>query len=183
MDRAQALDLMESKIENINLRRHMLATEAVMRALASKLGRDEELWGQTGLLHDIDLDEVGEDASRHALTAAEWLEGQLPDESLQAIRAHNGEILGIARETELEHALAAAETLTGLVVASCLVLPSKRIADLKVKSVRKRMKEPRFAAGANRDIIREGEKLGLELAEFIEIGVEAMRAIGSELGL
>ncbi|MBN2496443.1 MAG: HDIG domain-containing protein [Deltaproteobacteria bacterium] len=181
--RDEALALMESKIANENLRRHMLATEAIMRALASKLGQDEDLWGLTGLLHDIDLEEVGDDAGRHAALAAEWLEGQLPAEALQAIRSHNGEQLGIERRAVLDHALAAAENLTGLVVAATLVLPGKRIADLKAKSVRKRMKEPRFAAGANRDIIREAEQVGLELAEFIEIGVEAMRGVGPELGL
>ncbi len=183
ISREEALALVEEKIKNVNLRRHMLATEAVMRALAGRLGRDADLWGLTGLLHDIDLEQIDHDPKRHAATAAEWLEGKLPPEALVAIRAHNGEQLGIERIQELEHALAAAETLTGLVVATTLVLPSKKIADLKAKSVRKRMKEPRFAAGVNRDIIREGEKLGLELSEFIELGVEAMRAIGAEIGL
>lgn len=183
IDRERALALLESKVEQINLRRHMLATEAVMRGLARRLGRDEELWGLTGLLHDIDLEAVDQDPKRHAATAAEWLAGELPAEALQAIRAHNGEQLGIARSSELDHALAAAESLTGLVVAACLVLPSKQIADLKTKSVRKRFKEPRFAAGANRAIIDECSQLGLERAEMIEIGVEAMRGIGDEIGL
>jgi uncharacterized protein len=183
ISRDDALALVQDKIQNVNLRRHMLATESVMRALARRLDRDEELWGQTGLLHDIDLEEIQQDPARHAQTAAGWLEGKLPPEALQAIRAHNGEALGIERKEELDHALAAAETLTGLVVATTLVLPNKKISDLKAKSVRKRMKEPRFAASVNRDIIREGELLGLELSEFIELGVEAMRAIGSDIGL
>ena len=183
ISREEALTLVEGKISNINLRRHMLATEAVMRALAGRLGKDQQLWGLTGLLHDIDLEEIDHDPKRHAATAAQWLAGKLPDEALAAVRAHNAEQLGIERSGELEHALAAAETLTGLVVATTLVLPSKKIADLKAKSVRKRMKEPRFAAGVNRDIIRESEKLGLELSEFIEIGVEAMRSIAAEIGL
>lgn len=181
--RDQAVELLESKIQNEHLRRHMLATEAILRALAAKLGQDADLWGLTGLLHDIDLEDVGEDPKQHAATAADWLADELPDEALQAIRAHNGENLGLQRTSQLDHALAAAENLTGLVVAATLVLPSKKIAELKVKSVRKRFKEPRFAAGADRDIIREGERLGIELPEFIEIGVEAMRAIGPDLGL
>ncbi len=183
ISREEALVLVEEKISNVNLRRHMLASEAVMRSLAERLDQDVELWGLTGLLHDIDLEEIDHDPGRHAAVAAEWLDGKLPAEALSAVRAHNGEQLGIQRKSELEHALAASETLTGLVVATTLVLPSKKIADLKAKSVRKRMKEPRFAAGVNRDIIREGEKLGLELSEFIELGVEAMRAIGAEIGL
>ena len=183
LDREQAVRLMEDKIQNINLRRHMLATEAIMRALAHSLDRDEDLWGLTGLLHDIDLETVDQDPKLHAATAADWLDGDLPAEAIQAIRTHNGENLGLLRASELDHALAAAENLTGLVVAATLVLPSKKLAELKAKSVRKRMKEPRFAAGANRDIIRESDKLGLELAEFIDLGVESMRAIGDQLGL
>jgi putative nucleotidyltransferase with HDIG domain len=183
ISRDEAISLLESKIENINLRRHMLATESIMRALASRLDRDADLWGLTGLLHDIDLEEVDQDPKRHAAVGAEWLEGKLPGEAVQAVKAHNGEMLGIGRSSELEHALAAAETLTGLVVAATLVLPSKKLADLKVKSVRKRMKEPRFAAGVNREIIKECEKFGMEVPEFIELGVEAMRGIGPDLGL
>lgn len=181
--REQAWQLVQEKIKNTNLRRHMLASEVVMRALARRLGRDEQLWGVTGLLHDIDLEEVDNDMHRHAAVAAEWLTGKLPEEAVKAIHRHNAEGLGLQRESEFDHALAASETVTGLVVAAVLVLPSKKIADLKVKSVRKRMKEPRFAAGVNREIIRECEKLGVELDDFLELAVEAMRGIGAEIGL
>ncbi len=183
MDREQAWRLVCEKIQNTNLRRHMLASEAVMRAVARRLGRDENLWGLCGLLHDIDLEHVDNDMHRHAAVAAEWLEGKLPPEAVDAIRRHNAEGLGLERTTELDHALAASETITGLVVAAVLVLPSKKIADLKAKSVRKRMKEPRFAAGVNRDNIRECEKIGIELAEFVDLAVEAMREIGPDIGL
>lgn len=183
LSRGEAISLLEEKIENVNLRRHMLATESIMRSLASRLGQDAEFWGLTGLLHDIDLEEVDQDPKRHAAVGAEWLSGQLPEEAVCAVRAHNGEMLGIERSTELDHALAASETLTGLVVAATLVLPSKKLSDLKTKSVRKRMKEQRFAAGVNREIIRECEKIGLDVSEFIELGVEAMRGIGPDLGL
>jgi len=183
ISREEALQTVEQKVQNVNLRRHMLATEAVMRALAERLGRDTDLWGLTGLLHDIDLEEVDGDMHRHAAKAAEWLEGKLPEKALHAIRRHNAAGLGLERTEEFDHALAAAETLTGLVVATTLVLPSKKIADLKAKSVRKRMKEPRFAASVDRGIIRECERLGLELTEFIDLSVEAMRSIGPQLGL
>jgi len=181
--REEALQLLQEKIQNINTQRHMLATEAIMQALAKKLDQDQETWGLCGLLHDIDLEQVGGDMQKHAAVAAEWLQEKLPEEAVQAIRAHNGENLGIERETELEHALAAAETLTGLVVAATLVLPSKKLTDLKVKSVTKRMKEPRFAASVCRDTIRECEKINMELSEFVELGIGAMRNISTELGL
>lgn len=183
MDRDEALRIMESKVQNLNLRRHMLATEAVMRALARHLGEDEALWGITGLIHDIDLEQGGQDPSAHARLAAEWLEGKLPPEALAAIRAHNGERLQIERRTRFEHALAAAETVTGLVVAATLVLPAKKIAELKPQSVLKRMKEPRFAAGVNRDIVRECEQLPVPLADFVALAVEAMRPLAPALGL
>jgi putative nucleotidyltransferase with HDIG domain len=183
MERDEALRLMESKIGNLNLRRHMLATEAVMRALARRLGEDEALWGLAGLLHDIDLEQGGQDPAQHARLAAAWLEGQLPPEALDAIRSHNGERLGIERATRFAHALAAAETVTGLVVAATLVLPGKKIAELKPQSVLKRMKEPRFAAGVNRDIVRECEHLPVPLADFVSLAVEAMRPLGPALGL
>ena len=159
ISREEAVSLLESKVGNINLRRHMLATESIMRSLASRLQKDAELWGLTGLLHDIDLEEVDQDPKRHAAVGAEWLSGKLPEEAVAAVRAHNGEMLGVQRSSELDHALAAAEALTGLVVAATLVLPSKKLSDLKVKSVRKRMKEQRFAAGVNREIIKECEKI------------------------
>lgn len=179
----QADSLLEQKVQNINLRRHMMATEAVLRALAHKLGKDEELWGLTGLLHDLDLEAVDQDPMQHAEVAANWLTGKLPQVALQAIRAHNGENLNVKRESELDHALAAAENLTGLIVAATMVLPSKSLCDLKARSVRKRMKEPRFAAGANRDIINECSHLGLEIEEFIELGVMGMKSIAQKLGL
>lgn len=181
--RDQALMLMEEKIQNINLRRHMLATEAIMLKMAEKRGQDRELWGLIGLLHDIDLEDVDQDMNRHAAVAAEWLEGKLPAEGIDAVRAHNAEGLGLQRQADLDHALACSENLTGLIVAACLVLPSKKIADLKTKSVIKRMKEPRFAAGVNREVVKECEKVGLELSEFVELGIGAMRDIGSQLGL
>ncbi len=183
MARDAALQMMEAKIQNINLRRHMLASEAIMQKLAQKFGENPEKWGLVGLLHDIDLEEIEQDMSRHAAVAAQWLESDLPTDALDAIRKHNAEGLGLQRQTKLDHALACAESLTGLVVAACLVLPSKKIEDLKAKSVRKRMKEPRFAAGVNRDIVMECEKIGLELTEFIEIGIEAMQKIDFQLGL
>jgi putative nucleotidyltransferase with HDIG domain len=181
--REEAINLMETKTENINLRRHMLASEAIMRKLAARLEQDADLWGLCGLLHDIDLEAVEMDMQRHARLAVEWLEGKLPQDAIQSILRHNAEGLGLKRETVLDHALAAAENLTGLVVATTLVLPDKKIKDLKAKSVLKRMKEPRFAASVNREIIKECQQIGLELKEFVELGVEAMREIGAELGL
>ena len=155
-----------------------------MRAVAQRLGKDVELWGLTGLLHDIDLEITREDQSKHALVGADLLEKEgFPQEALQAIRAHNGERLGIQRQTEFEHALAASETITGLIVATSLVQPEKKIANVKVKSVTKRMKEKRFAENVNRDIIRECELFGIPVEDFVALSITAMQGIAVDLGL
>jgi uncharacterized protein len=184
IDRQRAWELLQQKVEAGNLRMHCLATEAIMRALAARLGKDQELWGLTGLLHDVDLEMTRGDQSRHALQGAELLAHEgFPAEALQAVRAHNGEVLGIARQSEFDHALACAETVTGLIVATALVQPEKKLASVQPKSVKKRMKEKRFAENVNRGIIMECEQLGIPLEDFIALSVEAMQRHAAELGL
>ena len=184
IDRTQALNLLNQHIQADNLRKHCLATEAIMRKTARRLGQDEELWGLTGLLHDLDLEITRDDQSKHALTGAEMLEKEgFPPEALQAVRAHNGEVLSIARQSDFDHALACSETITGLVVATALVQPDKKVASVKAKSVKKRMKEKRFAENVNREIILECEQIGIPIEEFIVLSLEAMRETVQELGL
>jgi len=184
INREQALTLLKKHTQAENLIKHCLATEAIMRSVAERLGSDKELWGLTGLLHDIDLEITRDNQSRHALVGAEILECEgFPLEVLQTIRAHNGERLGIQRQTEFEHALAASETITGLIVATALVQPEKKIASVKVKSVTKRMKEKRFAENVNRDIILECESIGIPLEDFVALSIEAMQGIADNLGL
>jgi putative nucleotidyltransferase with HDIG domain len=185
MDRSEAYALLTEKLAADNLIKHSLATEAIMRALARRFGEDEELWGMTGLLHDLDLEIVGDDMSTHAqVTADILLEAGFPQEGVQAVRMHNSEGLGLGERTSrFEHSLAAAETVTGLIVATALVLPSKSLADVKAKSVRKRMKETAFARGARREVIMECEEAGVPLDEFIDLSLEAMRGIAPEIGL
>lgn len=183
MDRAAALELLKEKVGEDYLIKHSLATEAIMRALAKKMGHDEDQWGIAGLLHDLDFSETKDDPKRHAALSAEWLDGKLDEESITAIKRHNAEELGLTRETDFDLALTAAETITGLVVATTLVYPDKKIASVKPKSVTKRMKQKAFAAKVNRDHIRLCEEFGIPLSEFAAISVEAMRGISDELGL
>jgi len=183
MDRAEAWQLLNERVEADNLLKHCLASEAVMRGLARKLGHDEELWGLTGLLHDLDYPETKDDPQRHGLYTVELLAGKLPEAALTAIKRHNAEALGLTRETTLDLALTAAETITGLVVATTLVYPDKKLTSVKPKSVTKRMKEKAFAANVNRDHILLCEKFGLPLPEFAALAVESMRQISDQLGL
>lgn len=185
MERTEALEMLHANLASENLRKHCYATEAVMRRLARELGEDEELWGTAGLLHDLDLEITDNDMSRHGEAAARLLEERgAPPEMVDAVRMHNAEGLGLgARSTALQHALAAGETVTGLIVAAALVRPDRKLAGVKVSSLRKRMKEKAFARGARREVIMECELVGLDLDRFLSLALEAMQEISERLGL
>jgi len=184
ISRARALELMQQNLPQESMQKHSLATEVVMRALARRLGRDENLWGIAGLLHDLDYNETKENMPRHGLVTEQILteQGVCP-EIIQAIKAHNADNLGFKRSTEFEHALACAECITGLVVATTLVYPDKKIAGVRPKSIIKRMKQKEFARSVNRDYIRECELIGVPLEDFAVLSLGAMAEIAVELGL
>jgi putative nucleotidyltransferase with HDIG domain len=184
MTRDEAEVLLKRYVKNERMLDHSYASEAVLRALADRLGRDAEKWGLAGLLHDIDIELVGGDLNRHGIGAEKILsEAGIEPEIVDAVTMHNETSSGKTRDKEFQHALAAGETVTGLIVATALVYPDKKIASVKVKSITKRMKEKAFAASVNRDTIRECETLGLTLDEFVEIALGAMRRIADRLGL
>ena len=183
MIRKEVLDSINENVENKNLVKHMLATEAILRALARRFGEDEEEWGFTGLLHDIDVELAGGDMSSHSKLGADLAKELGASEAMaHAILCHN-EAHGIPRETRLDKALFCVDPLTGLITAAALVRPDKKLAGLGAKSVIKRFKEKSFAAGANREQISLCSEIGLELGEFIELGLTAMQEISSDLGL
>ena len=183
MTRDDALASIEANVENRNLINHMLATEAIMRALARRLGEDEEVWGLTGLLHDIDVELTEGDMHSHSKLGADIArELDATEEMARAILCHN-EAHGVPCETLLEKALWCTDPLTGLIVAGALVRPDKKLARLTAQSLIKRFGEKRFAAGANREQIAQCQEIGLELEEFIALGLEAMQGIAEELGL
>ncbi len=183
LTREQALYLMRERLSNINLQKHTLAVEAIMRRLARHFGADEELWGLAGLLHDIDYEATKDEPARHSLVAADELAAMgLPPDVVQAVRVHN-HYHGIARQTEMDKALHAADPLSGLIVAAALVSPSKRLAAIDVPFIVNRFGEKSFARGADRDTIRCCSELGLELDEFVALALEAMQSISGDLGL
>jgi putative nucleotidyltransferase with HDIG domain len=184
MNRDEAVALLRSCVKSENLVKHCLATEAIMRALAQRLQADAELWALAGLLHDLDFEETKDAPAQHSLKTAQILEQHgFPAEFVKAVKAHNAEALGLQRETPLEFALAAAETITGLIVATALVQPDKKLASVKPDSVVKRMKKKDFARNVSRQIIMESEKIGLSLDEFAALSLGAMQGIAGELGL
>lgn len=180
MDREKALRLVEENLKTPNLRKHLLAVEACMRKLARHFGQDEELWGLTGLLHDLDYEYTKDKPEEHGLKTAEMLAGKVPPEVIEAIKAHAGKapVDGL-----MAQALFAVDPLTGLIVAAALMHPQRRLEALDETFVLNRFKEKGFARGANREQIRNCEKLGLSLQEFISLSLSAMKEIAEELGL
>ena len=181
--RDEALDLLKAHVQSENMLKHCLASEAVMRTIARRLGEDEEAWGLAGLLHDIDVEETQADPYTHGVYSEKILKGKVDDEVLDAIMMHNEMASGKERSTRFQHALAAGETITGLITATALVYPDKKVASVKTKSVTKRMKERAFAASVKRENIMECEKIGLPLHEFAELSLSAMCEISEQLGL
>ncbi len=183
MERLEAVALVEKNVKNKNLVSHMVAVEAVMGALARRLEQDEAVWRLAGLLHDLDYDETAKSPERHGLVSAEMLEELgLPDEIVQAVKAHNP-ALGVERSSLLDKALYCSDPVTGLVVASALIHPEKKLRAIDAGFVLKRFGEKHFARGADRDQIRACEELGLSLEEFVDISVKAMQEVSSDLGL
>lgn len=184
ISREEALELVHQHLSNANMINHCLASEAVLGALAEKCGEDQEQWRLAGLLHDLDA-ESHNDLDVHTQETARILEKRGVDaEIVEAIRLHNPQAHpGEQRSKPLHHALAAGETLTGLIVASALVNPARKLSAVKPKSVKKRFKEKAFARGANREIIAECEKLDISVPEFCELGLTAMQGIAEDIGL
>ncbi len=184
MNRDEALELLKSYVHQENLIKHCLATEAIMRSLAERFGEDPEKWGIAGLLHDLDYEETYETPEEHAKKTAEILEEKgFPRDMIDAILAHNAEALGIERKSRFDFAITCSECITGLITATTLVYPDKKLASVKPKSITKRMKEKGFARSVNRDLIRLCERIDIPLPEFAQISLEAMRGIADDLGL
>ncbi|NPA22795.1 MAG: HD domain-containing protein [Crenarchaeota archaeon] len=160
----------------------MIAVAAIMEKLAEKLGEDRELWKLVGLLHDIDYELTQNQPERHGLAAAELLKDRLPENALNAIRAHN-ELTGVRDDSRLGIALRAADAASGLIVAAALVMPNKKLSEVRVDTLLRKFKQKDFARGVRRDRILECEKLGMSLEDFLSLALEALKEISDVLGL
>ncbi len=181
--REEAYALLTRFNKSESLLKHGLAVEGVMRHFARKRGEDEDKWGLIGLVHDLDYEQFPE---QHCKKSEELLrEQRWPEEYIRAVLSHGW---GLCSEVEprsnLEKVLYAADELTGLIAAAALVRPSKSVLDLKVKSVKKKWKDKRFAAGVNRGIIEKGAKmLEMDLGELITETIAGMQSVAEEIGL
>lgn len=189
ISRSDAISLLKKHPQEESNMNHYLESEAIMRGLANHFGEDEDYWGMLGLLHDVDWNLIKNDLSQHSVKAQEVLkDAGFDDEFIQIVQSHCYGFDAIPkfkdrqREKKVEHALAAAETLTGIIYAYAL-MRGKKISDMEVKGLKKKFKDKTFAANCNRDIIREIEKTGLNLNEFFGIAIESLKKIKEDIGL
>jgi predicted hydrolase (HD superfamily) len=181
--REETLDLLKKYNKTESLIKHALAVEGVMRYFARKRDEDEDKWGIIGLIHDLDYEQFPE---QHCKKTEEILrENNWPEEYIRAVISHGwGICTEVKPESEMEKVLYTIDELTGLVVTSALVRPSKSVMDVKTKSVKKKWKDKRFAAGVDRSIIEKGaEMLGIELPDLINDTIMGMREVAEDIGL
>lgn len=183
MNLQESLDIMHEYVKNENLRKHMYCVAECMKQYARKYGEDEEKWEIVGILHDFDW-EIHPDAERHPLAGEPILkERGVPNDIRRAVLSH-ADYTGITRDSLMEKTLFAVDELSGFLVACALVQPTKKIEDVKVESVKKKMKKKEFARQVNReDIIKGAEELGLPLDEQIEFCLNALKGIAGKIGL
>jgi putative nucleotidyltransferase with HDIG domain len=183
LTRAEAVDLVKRNVTKRNVVYHMIAVEAIMRSMAKNLGESGDQWGLVGLLHDVDYERTEATPEKHSLVAEEILKGTVPDEVMKAIKTHNFKFTGVMPETRMEKALIASDAISGLLVACALVMPSKKLADVKVETVSKKFRDKDFARGAERERILVCEEMGIPREKFFEIALDGLKSVASEIGL
>jgi putative nucleotidyltransferase with HDIG domain len=187
ISREKALELLEREIDNENLRKHMLSVSKIMEAIAVKMeisDEEKKKWILIGLLHDLDYEKTKDNFEKHGLITAEMLEGDLPSECLHAIKAHNPRT-GFKPKSAMGKALIAADALSGLIIPTALMMPTRKLSEVKVKSLKKKFADKSFARNVSREkiMVCECEELGLERGEFFKIALEALQGISDDLGL
>lgn len=182
--RKESLALLKEHNQNDMYLRHAYAVEAVMRGFAREFGADEDYWGQVGLLHDIDW-ETSQSTETHPMMGAGWLRDKgYPEDFVRAVLAHGWEFSGVEPISDLEKTLYTVDELTGLITAVALVRPSRSLADLEVKSVKKKWKDKAFARGVDRGVIEKGcELMGQSIELLIEKTIGFLKPVEMEIGL
>lgn len=190
IDYNRAKEIFEKYITDENSKFHSMESEAVMRGLAKHFGEDEDQWGIAGLLHDIDWDETKNDLKNHTKRSEEILKSEgATDDLIRVVQSHAygnkecGDNSDKERGSRIEHALAAAESVTGLIVASAKMQPDKKLASVKLSSLKKKFKQKAFAANCDREIIMECEKVGISIDEFLEISLKSLQEISDQINL
>ncbi len=184
---SEARKISDKYLKTEYLRFHTLESEAIMRKLAKYFGKDEDFWGVTGLLHDLDMDVINGNYALHGYKTVELLkeEGYDIPKMFHAIISHTEGVSESTakRETDFDIILSAAENITGIISAYVAIRPEKKIAGTKVKSIKKKLKSKAFAASVNREFIYDIEKTGIDLDTFLQLSIDAMTEIADDINM
>ncbi len=183
IDEEEAHRMIDENIGTENLKKHMYAVAQIMKHLAEKMENDPEKWEVLGLVHDLDYEQTKDDPEEHATKTADMLESKVPEDVIRAIKSHNHKHTGVEPKNEMENALIAADAVSGLVVATALVMPNSKLEEARPESVIKKFDDSSFAKNIDRDRILYCEKIGMDRDEFLEISLEALQEIDEKLGL
>lgn len=181
--RSEALQLLSNYLENPKLRYHSFAVEAIMKNTAAWLDKDQQLWGLVGLVHDLDYEYTQQNPQTHGLVTAEILDGLLPDKAINAIKAHNYVHTDTIPTSSLDKALLASDALSGLIIATALVMPQKKLAEVTVESLKKKFTDSSFAKGCSRRRIMLCEDIGISRDDFLQLGLDSLQQVASTIGL
>jgi putative nucleotidyltransferase with HDIG domain len=181
--RDQQTELLKKYLKSDNLIKHSLAVEAILIALAKRLNKPEEIWAATGLLHDLDYDFTKTEPHKHATMSSQILEGILPKEIIDAIKSHNFRHTDKTPVTSLDKALIAADAVSGLVIATALIIPTKKLKDVQLPTLINKFKDISFARNCDRKRIDLCLDFGLQRNEFLNISLQALTSIDKDLGL
>lgn len=183
ISREEAYQLLKKYLKNPNLIKHSIAVEAILADMAKKLHKDEDLWRITGILHDLDYEYTKEEPEKHATISAQILEGLIPDKALNAIKAHNYMHTSQVPSSSLDKSLIAADAVSGLIIATALIIPSKKLQDVRIETLYGKFKDKSFAAGCNRKRIELCTDVGIELPSFLKLSLESLQTVANELDL
>lgn len=183
MDRKDSIELINKNLKEKNIKKHCLAVGAIMKELSSFLNENEEKWETIGLLHDLDYEKTKNNLKKHGLITAEILKDKVDPEIVEIIKSHNFENLNITPNKKESYGLIASDAVSGLIISTALVMPSKKLSEVGVKSVKKKFKQKDFARNVSREKILFCEKLGIDKDKFFEIGIKALQSISRELDL
>ncbi|MFH0949384.1 MAG: HD domain-containing protein [Candidatus Aenigmatarchaeota archaeon] len=182
MDKKEALQIMKDNLKKDYMVKHSLAVAAIMKKTAEYLNDDQELFETIGILHDIDFEQIS-CPEEHTLISEELLKGKIADDMIRSIKSHNFERTEVEPQSNIDYALIATDAISGLIVACALVMPSKKLADVKLSTVIEKFKSKEFARNCDRERILYCEKMDIERDKFMELALDALKSISDELGL
>lgn len=183
ISREEAFALLKKYVKDEKLIKHSIAVEAILKAVSRKLVKDEELWGLTGLLHDLDYEYTQKEPERHANLSAQILADLLPEEAINAIRGHNYKHTDYLPTTSLDKSLIAADAVSGLIIATAFVVPSKTLNEVKLETVIHKFNDTSFARGCSRAKIELILDAGIDVEAFLGLSLNALKEIANQLGL